>query len=132
FYFFFFQAEDGIRDRNVTGVQTCALPIYIYSAAMWSAAGIRVSEQERFHEKEPEGVRTLYRRHARGNSLYRNQGNGKFQNVSNETGVEMGRWAWCSYAWDFDQDGYLDLYIANGYVSSAENSARDKNDLASF
>src|SRR5699024_11345622 len=27
-YFFFFQAEDGIRDRNVTGVQTCALPIY--------------------------------------------------------------------------------------------------------
>jgi len=104
----------------------------IYSAAMWSAAGIRVSEQERFHEKEPEGVRTLYRRHARGNSLYRNQGNGKFQNVSNETGVEMGRWAWCSDAWDFDQDGYLDLYIANGYVSSAENSARDKNDLASF
>src|SRR5699024_12049267 len=27
FSFFFFQAEDGIRDRNVTGVQTCALPI---------------------------------------------------------------------------------------------------------
>src|SRR5699024_12082503 len=28
FCFFFFQAEDGIRDRNVTGVQTCALPIF--------------------------------------------------------------------------------------------------------
>src|SRR5437773_5616255 len=28
FFFFFFQAEDGIRDRDVTGVQTCALPIY--------------------------------------------------------------------------------------------------------
>src|SRR5690606_3627148 len=27
FYFFFFQAEDGIRDFHVTGVQTCALPI---------------------------------------------------------------------------------------------------------
>src|SRR2546430_3766953 len=26
-YFFFFQAEDGIRDLTVTGVQTCALPI---------------------------------------------------------------------------------------------------------
>src|SRR5205823_9987378 len=26
-YFFFFQAEDGIRDKLVTGVQTCALPI---------------------------------------------------------------------------------------------------------
>src|SRR5207245_5375232 len=27
FFFFFFQAEDGIRDATVTGVQTCALPI---------------------------------------------------------------------------------------------------------
>src|SRR6266478_7179228 len=29
FFFFFFQAEDGIRDLTVTGVQTCALPIFI-------------------------------------------------------------------------------------------------------
>src|SRR2546429_1743053 len=29
-FFFFFQAEDGIRDVAVTGVQTCALPIYIF------------------------------------------------------------------------------------------------------
>src|SRR2546426_4556442 len=28
YYFFFFQAEDGIRDYKVTGVQTCALPIF--------------------------------------------------------------------------------------------------------
>src|SRR5687767_15484602 len=28
-FFFFFQAEDGIRDKLVTGVQTCALPIFI-------------------------------------------------------------------------------------------------------
>src|SRR5687768_6664193 len=34
FFFFFFQAEDGIRDVAVTGVQTCALPILIY----WSYA----------------------------------------------------------------------------------------------
>src|SRR5205823_11983973 len=27
-FFFFFQAEDGIRDKLVTGVQTCALPIF--------------------------------------------------------------------------------------------------------
>src|SRR5438034_1115056 len=31
-FFFFFQAEDGIRDHCVTGVQTCALPIYGLSA----------------------------------------------------------------------------------------------------
>src|SRR2546430_2998140 len=29
-FFFFFQAEDGIRDLTVTGVQTCALPIFTY------------------------------------------------------------------------------------------------------
>ena len=29
-WFFFFQAEDGIRDYKVTGVQTCALPICGY------------------------------------------------------------------------------------------------------
>src|SRR5207249_9262381 len=33
FFVFFFQAEDGIRDRNVTGVQTCALPISLDSNA---------------------------------------------------------------------------------------------------
>src|SRR2546425_4078877 len=36
--FFFFQAEDGIRDKLVTGVQTCALPIYrhaLHLIRMW-------------------------------------------------------------------------------------------------
>ena len=32
--FFFFQAEDGIRDYKVTGVQTCALPIYLAAASI--------------------------------------------------------------------------------------------------
>src|SRR5256885_8717458 len=35
--FFFFQAEDGIRDYKVTGVQTCALPILTYSPCSISA-----------------------------------------------------------------------------------------------
>src|SRR2546430_11521173 len=40
--FFFFQAEDGIRDLTVTGVQTCALPIYLqplYERAQKMSAG---------------------------------------------------------------------------------------------
>src|SRR5690625_7947352 len=36
---FFFQAEDGIRDGHVTGVQTCALPIYRKSASFVPAQG---------------------------------------------------------------------------------------------
>src|SRR5699024_12105347 len=35
----FFQAEDGIRDRNVTGVQTCALPILSIEAEVGSIGG---------------------------------------------------------------------------------------------
>src|SRR5438105_11440846 len=38
---FFFQAEDGIRDPLVTGVQTCALPISLFSSAdSWAPACI--------------------------------------------------------------------------------------------
>src|SRR5437879_6673308 len=36
--FFFFQAEDGIRDTSVTGVQTCALPISVGLLLVWVTA----------------------------------------------------------------------------------------------
>src|SRR2546430_17641099 len=39
FYIFFFQAEDGIRDLTVTGVQTCALPIYASTARLLAGSG---------------------------------------------------------------------------------------------
>src|SRR5690606_40012628 len=39
FFVFFFQAEDGIRDFHVTGVQTCALPILILFGTRYTARG---------------------------------------------------------------------------------------------
>src|SRR6478752_9909914 len=45
FFFFFFQAEDGIRDVAVTGVQTCALPIYRGSAAGADLGCVYVEER---------------------------------------------------------------------------------------
>ncbi len=99
----------------------------IYAANMWSSAGQRISGQKQFHARAPEEIRSLYRQHARGNSLYKNDGSGKFQNVNQEAGVEMGRWSWSSDFFDFDHDGYPDLYIANGYISGP-----DRRDLASF
>ena len=104
----------------------------IYSANMWSAAGLRVSQQKNFQADQPEEIRSLYRRHAAGNSLYRNQGGGKFQNVAVQAGVAMGRWAWASDSWDFDHDGLADLYITNGYISAASPQQPDADDLASF
>src|SRR5207245_8005077 len=43
FVFFFFQAEDGIRDATVTGVQTCALPISRLGACEAQRRGVRPS-----------------------------------------------------------------------------------------
>jgi hypothetical protein len=99
----------------------------IYVANMWSAAGARVSQQKLFHERDPENIRGFYRQHASGNSFYQNQGNGQFKNISTSSGTEVGRWAWSSDSWDFDHDGYSDLYVANGYVSGPE-----LRDLCSF
>src|SRR5947209_15843553 len=39
YFFFFFQAEDGIRDIGVTGVQTCALPICLFTTGNENPGG---------------------------------------------------------------------------------------------
>src|SRR2546430_16515391 len=44
-FFFFFQAEDGIRDLTVTGVQTCALPICVVEAASGMPLGRFLEER---------------------------------------------------------------------------------------
>ena len=50
FFDFFFQAEDGIRDIGVTGVQTCALPIYsaFQMVHLQSRITIRFQNVEKF------------------------------------------------------------------------------------
>ena len=98
----------------------------LYVADMWTAAGERISMQEIFKKDAPERVRALYRKHAMGNSLFRNTA-GVFQDATKSAGVGMGRWSWSSDAWDFDHDGFPDLYIANGMVSGLS-----REDLNSF
>src|SRR5207249_6160759 len=49
--FFFFQAEDGIRDRNVTGVQTCALPIS-FRARLFSSGSSRLGMTALYPSRE--------------------------------------------------------------------------------
>src|SRR5260370_26741703 len=68
--YFFFQAEDGIRDSSVTGVQTCALPIYRVdpNVPIEDVAGtvrdlIAEGKVKHFAMSEP-SVETLRRAHA--------------------------------------------------------------------
>jgi Flp pilus assembly protein TadD/peroxiredoxin len=130
-------AQAGVEDVGA-GMSVCWLDYDndgaedLYVANMWTAAGRRISTQEVFQKDAPESVRALYRKHSRGNSLFRNdgakrKGDAAFQNASPAAGVEMGRWSWSSDAWDFDHDGFPDLYIANGMVSGPSRA-----DLNSF
>jgi tetratricopeptide (TPR) repeat protein/peroxiredoxin len=96
----------------------------IYVANMWTAAGVRISTQKNFKEDSAEQIRELYQKHAMGNSLLHNRRE-SFADVTSTAGVGMGRWAWSSDAFDFDHDGYPDIYVANGMVS--EPSRQDLN-----
>ena len=90
----------------------------LYVADMWTAAGLRISTQDAFQRGAPEQIRSRYRKHAIGNSLFRHAGGDTFQDTSDSSGVAMGRWSWSSDTWDFDHDGFLDIYVTNGMVSS--------------
>src|SRR5438034_3788554 len=69
--FFFFQAEDGIRDHCVTGVQTCALPISIFwiwarmARALASSPVVveRPLEKKNLSGRRPRGVWTRSEEH---------------------------------------------------------------------
>ena len=103
----------------------------LYVGDMWTAAGERISTQEIFQKTAPEQIRALYRKHAMGNSLLRNRGDGTFKDATAASGAGLGRWSWSSDAWDFDHDGFPDLYIANGMISGPLRPGPNE-DLNSF
>ena len=103
----------------------------IYTGNMWSAPGLRVTAAPTFMRDAPPEMRALYQRHARGNALFRNLGNGRFEDRTIEAHAGMGRWAWSSDAIDFDSDGWDDLYIVNGMLTREEDAAAG-GDLEGF
>ena len=90
----------------------------LYVGNMWTATGLRISRQDNFKQASSPQIRAQYQKHAMGNSLFRN-GKEKFEDKTQAAGVGMGRWAWSSDAFDFDHDGYPDLYVTNGMVSGS-------------
>ena len=57
-----------------------------------------------------------------GNFLWRNNGDGTFADVSRETGTWDTGWGWGGKFFDYDNDGWLDLYVVNGWVSAGDEN----------
>jgi len=51
-----------------------------------------------------------------GNRMYRNRGDGTFEDVTDLAGVRIGHWGWGSCFADFNNDGHLDLFHVNGFL----------------
>ena len=58
-----------------------------------------------------------FQRHARGNSLFRNRGDGTFEDITLTANIHHGGWAWGACFVDFDGDGWLDVLSPNGFVT---------------
>jgi hypothetical protein len=118
-------AEAGVEDQSAGMGATWgdydgdgAMDLYVSNR--FSSAGYRVAYQRGFRADVDEATREALRRHARGNSLFRNRGDGTFEDVTAENGVGMGRWAWSSKFFDADNDGFEDLLIANGFLTNED------------
>ena len=114
-------AELGVEDVGA-GHECFLAPTTIATALptstlnIWTATGLRIDTSKNFKQASSPQIRAQYQKHAMGSSLFRN-GKEKFEDKTQAAGVGMGRWAWSSDAFDFDHDGYPDLYVTNGMVS---------------
>jgi tetratricopeptide (TPR) repeat protein len=91
----------------------------LYVSNMWSDCGRRIASSKAFPpvQHSPELAKAYYR-HTKGNSLYRNLGDGRFEETGPKEGVEIGRWAWASDGHDFDNDGLPEIFITCGMLSN--------------
>ena len=87
---------------------------------MWSSAGGRITYHPQFQPGSDRSTKVKVQRLARGNSLFANNADGTFSDVSVDSGVTMGRWAWSSVFSDLNNDGWEDLVVTNGFVSAPD------------
>lgn len=121
------------------GLNKVGIPIFEESAAGYGLADDGFSTQAYFFDYDRDGDLDMYQvtneiydtrtpihyrmkltdGSARNNDrLYRNEGNGKFLNVSKEAGITIEGWGHAAAITDINQDGWPDIYVANDFVSN--------------
>ena len=106
------EQENGLyrNDLNETGAFpeiACAL----------SVANGEIGHGGAWADYDNDGDLDLYLANVGANALYRNDGDASFQDVAQEAGIRIdaGGWLTANITWaDYDGDGWLDLYLANG------------------
>ncbi len=99
----------------------------LYVTNMWTASGKRVSRDPRFGPVREGASGAAFHGHTKGNSLYRNLGDGALEYSAEAEGVEMGRWAWSGDGCDFDLDGAPEILVTAGMITHSPGK-----DLCSF
>ena len=95
----------------------------LYVGNMYSYAGNRITFQSNFKPEGTNDVKQRFQRFARGNTFFRNKGadGDSFEDLSVELDVNRGRWAWGSRFMDLNNDGWEDLVVANGYITTDDS-----------
>lgn len=88
----------------------------IYVSNMYSKAGSRVMGNM-VDGTYPAEIQDRLRNMVAGGELYKNNGNLGFQPVGKQFQVHAAGWAWGSSMADFNNDGWLDLYVTAGFMS---------------
>ncbi len=92
----------------------------LYVANMWSDVGQRVIHDAAF--KPAQGVNeAAYQRHTKGNSLFKNSGDGTFIETTASEHADFGRWAWASGGHDFNNDGQPEILVTCGMLTNASD-----------
>jgi Flp pilus assembly protein TadD len=97
----------------------------LYVANMWTDAGQRIVRDPNFAPARE--APAAYRGHTMGNSLFRNRGDGSFEDLTAQRHAAFGRWAWSSGGHDLNNDGVPELLITCGMLTNSSET-----DLNSF
>jgi hypothetical protein len=89
----------------------------LYVSNMYSTAGNRILARGPGRMTPEQHAKLL--KMASGNTLFRNRGDGTFEDVTAKMGVGRAGWAWSSAAYDFENSGVPHLYVANGFRTSS-------------